>query len=120
MKAKAILPALLMGVLLLLATSTFAQTSDTTKAQESERRMKEKQDKQRLDDAGDLKRHTRSDAKIAKANAKEANRIENDASDAAKEAKQAARSENKAQKMREKADKQARKAAKASEKSNNN
>ena len=53
MKAKAILPALLMGVLLLLATSTFAQTSDTTKAQESERRMKEKQDKQRLDDAGD-------------------------------------------------------------------
>lgn len=123
MKTKTILFSILTGLFTLVATQTFSQDTLTNQEQKRERQAvkeKDKNDKQRLDAAVDLKRDTRSNAKIAKANAKEANRIEDDASDAAKQAKQAARTEAKAQRTRDNANKQAKQAAKASQKSNNN
>ncbi len=121
MKIKTIALVVWMGVLTIISTTAFAQSVDSTETRVMERQTdKGEQDKNRLNNARELKRSTKSDAKMAKANAKEANRIEDDASDAAKQARQAARSEMRAQKSRDNADKQARKAAKASEKSNNN
>jgi hypothetical protein len=118
MKTKSIL---LMGSLTLFSTYTFAQTIDTTRNQGVERQAtKEELDKQRLDNAVNLKKDTRSEAKVAKANAKKADRIEDDASDAARQAKLAARTEARAQRTREQADKQAKKAARANQKFNDN
>jgi hypothetical protein len=130
MKNKAALFSAITLFSLIFTVQSFAQALDSIQVQKSEQQMlreREQQNKQRLDNAADLKKETKSNARIAKGNANEARavadeakRIENDASDAAKQARKAARMEAKAQRNRNDADKQARKAGKANQKSINN
>jgi hypothetical protein len=123
MKTKTFFFVVFTGLFSLVTTHTFAQNNQNAEEQKLERQAAKTQageDERRLSDAISLNKDAQSDAKTAKANSKEANRIEGDATDAAKQAKQAVRTEERAQKSRINADKQAKKAAKASEKSNNN
>ncbi|WP_026464027.1 hypothetical protein [Adhaeribacter aquaticus] len=120
MKAKAYFLSIILGAILLLSTTSFAQTIDSAQAKTAAKTLQENEDKQRLNEAVDLRRSTKTEAKTARANAREADRIEDDAADAAKQAKLAARTEARAQRTRHNADKQAKKAERASNKSNNN
>ncbi|WP_181308711.1 hypothetical protein [Rufibacter sp. XAAS-G3-1] len=123
MKTKTLLFTLLTGVLSFFTAQAFAQSTQNEQEQKLEQdSVKDKAvgDKKRLDDLASQRKTTQTDAKAAKANSKEADRIEKDATNAAKEAKQAARMETKAQRNRANADKQAKKATRAVEKSANN
>ncbi|WP_143735374.1 hypothetical protein, partial [Neisseria meningitidis] len=116
MKIKTVLFTLLTGVITFFSAEVFAQTTqveqDSVKLRIAQDSIKAKADgdRLRLVNAADLRRSTESESKIAKANAKKADQIEDDASNAAREAKQASKMEAKAQKNRIKADKQAKKA----------
>lgn len=121
MNNKTLLIATLSGMLAFASSHTFAQATQARQENKTEQQeTMEKADRQRLDDASDLRKDTKYDARVAKANAKEAKRTDREAAYAAKHAKRAARMEAKAQRNRAEADKQARKAAKATEKSGNN
>jgi hypothetical protein len=119
MKNKVLLLSFVTAIFAVVAMPAVAQSTETKQEAKVERQLA-KADKERLDDAKDLRNDTKADSKAAKASLKEAKRVENDAKDARRQAKKAAKMEEKTQQSRINADKQARKAARASEKSNNN
>ena len=72
--------------------------------------------RQNSENLSDLK----SEKRVTKAKAREAQRVEAEANDAARESRMAYRKEKKAQRVREQADKQSKKAEKARTKSDKN
>lgn len=87
---------------------------DTTEATASEEfKQQQADDKERLDNAKEARKETKSDAKITQ-------QVNRDAMKASKESKKAYRSEKQAQKSRSSATKQAKKAADARDKSDSN
>jgi hypothetical protein len=111
MKQKTIV-LLIFGAFILFSNKLYSQQDSSRSLSKSEQVNNQKaQDAATIDNLKDQNN-------AAKADAKDAQKVERDANDASKQSKSALKSEKKAQKARKKADEQSIKAEKARDKSN--